>query len=152
MEVERKYLLHRLPPRMPRGTAHRIDQGYVPGERIVERVRRVRTGPRVQYFRTMKAGRGVARIEVEEACSPALFAALWTLTKGRRVRKRRHDVRDGELTWSIDEFTDRKKQLVLAEVELPSSETDVAFPAWLARQVVREVTDEPAFSNLALAR
>lgn len=152
MEVERKYLLHRLPPRMPRGTVHRIDQGYVPGERIVERVRRERTGPRVQYFRTMKAGRGVARIEVEEACSPALFAALWTLTKGRRVRKRRHDVRDGELTWSIDEFTDRKKQLVLAEVELPSSEADVAFPAWLERLVVREVTDEPAFSNLALAR
>ncbi|MHB1298117.1 MAG: CHAD domain-containing protein, partial [Gemmatimonadaceae bacterium] len=152
MEVERKYLLHRLPPKMPRGIVHRIEQGYVPGERIVERVRRVHTGRRVLHFRTMKAGRGVARIEVEEACSPALFAALWALTRGRRVLKRRHDVRDGELIWSIDELTDREKGLVLAEVELPATETDVAIPAWLARHIVREVTDDPAFSNVALAR
>lgn len=149
-EVERKYLLRRLPPAMPRDAVHRIDQGYLPGERLVERVHRVRTGRRAQHFRTIKAGRGIARIEIEEPCTRALFATLWPLTEGRRVTKHRHDVREGDLTWSIDLFTGRA--LVLAEVELPARTTEVTLPAWLAPHVVREVTDEPAYSNLALAR
>src|SRR5690349_17491771 len=41
-EIERKYLLRGLPPQTSGATALHIDQGYLPGERINERVRRTR--------------------------------------------------------------------------------------------------------------
>jgi adenylate cyclase len=88
----------------------------------------------------------VTRLELEEAISPELLAVLWPLTEGRRVSKRRWRVPEGELCWEIDEFTDR--ELVLAEVELPTADHPVVFPSWLAPLVVREVTHEPAYLNL----
>lgn len=153
-EFERKYLLAALPPEMPRRrSVHRltrIDQGYLPGEHLIERVRRVREGQSTRFFRTVKGGTGLARIELEEACDATTFAALWRLTKGRRVAKRRHLVMVDGREWAIDEFTDRA--LVLAEVELPSADAEVVLPSWLAPHVVREVTDEPAYVNAVLAR
>jgi CYTH domain-containing protein len=75
---------------------------------------------------------------------------MWPLTEGRRLRKRRYAIVDGPLTWQIDEFLDRP--LVLAEVELPSESVIVEPPTWLAPVVVREVTNEPDFTNASLAR
>lgn len=50
----------------------------------------------------------------------------------------------------MDQFCDR--DLVLAEVELPSEETAVEVPGWLKPYLVREVTDEAEYVNLNLAR
>ena len=91
----------------------------------------------------------MSRLEVEEPVPAELFARLWPLTEGRRIRKRRHRVKDGSLTWEIDEFPDRN--LVVAEVELPSPSTEVTTPDWLRPHVLREVTDDPAYSNYRLA-
>jgi CHAD domain-containing protein/CYTH domain-containing protein len=152
VEIERKYLLRALPDQARGAPVKEIDQGYLPGERLVERVRRVRTDGAERFYRTMKLGGGVQRIEVEEPTTPELFEALWALTAGRRVRKRRHLVQDGALTWEIDDFADR--ELVLAEVELPDAGAaeQVAIPDWLAPFVVRDVTDEPEYVNARLAR
>lgn len=150
VEVERKYLLRAKPSQMPRGRLQHLDQGYLPGERLVERVRRVRVGRSIRHFRTVKGGTGIRRLEIEEECTAELFAKLWPLTKGKRVKKRRYLVPDGTLTWAIDVFTDR--ELVLAEVELPSVEAEVTLPPWLAEVVVREVTDEAAYVNAVLAQ
>ncbi|MGH2899473.1 MAG: CYTH domain-containing protein, partial [Solirubrobacteraceae bacterium] len=79
----------------------------------------------------------------------AEFARLWPLTAGARLRKRRHRVPDGALVWEIDEFLERP--LVLAEIELPTAQTEVRVPAWLETWIVREVTDEPAYTNLRIA-
>ena len=151
LEVERKYLLRALPDEARRAAPREIDQGYLPGERFVERVRRVRDGDVERYLRTVKAGVGARRIEVEEPTTRELFDALWRLTEGRRVRKRRHLVPDGALTWEIDDFADR--ELVLAEVELPDgADADaVPIPPWLAPYVVRDVTDDAEYANARLA-
>lgn len=149
LEIERKYLLRELPERVRSAEAIEIEQGYLPGERVRERLRRA-TGPRgTQLTRTVKLGSGVMRSEDEDELSAAEFARLWPLTAGARLRKRRHLVPEGELVWEIDEFLDRA--LVLAEIEIPRADTEVTFPEWLAPVVVREVTDEPAFTNLRLA-
>lgn len=149
-EIERKFLLKRM-PRLPEGARiAEIDQGYLPGERLAERVRRVRSGGQTRYFRTIKMGAGISRMEVEEETTEAVFRGLWPLTRGKRVRKRRYKVDDGGLTWEIDRFRDRK--LVLAEVELPSEDHPAEPPAWLRRAVERDVTGEPEYVNLNLAR
>ncbi|MBL8960862.1 MAG: CHAD domain-containing protein [Gemmatimonadetes bacterium] len=149
-EIERKYLLVAVPEHWPEGETVFIDQGYLPGDRLVERVRRTRSRAGERFHRTVKSGVGLSRLEIEEECTRELFEALWPLTDGRRVTKRRHRVRDGALTWEIDEFTDR--DLVLAEVEVPSADYPVTVPEWLEPVVVREVTGDPAFANSTLAR
>lgn len=150
VEIERKYLLSGVPPTLE-GQAHAtIEQGYVPGERLHERVRRKTSATGTVHLRTIKLGSGVSRIEIEEPCSMKVFAKLWSLTAGHRVRKHRYAIPDGDLTWEIDVFVDR--ELVLAEVELPSLDRIPEIPAWLAPYVVREVTDDPAYLNLSLAQ
>ena len=148
-EVERKFLLRRLPSLPPGARVLDIEQGYLPGERLIERLRRVRSEAGVELVRTLKAGSGVTRLESEEPVAPELFERLWPLTASRRVRKRRHRIVDGELTWEIDQFLDR--DLVLAEVELGGRLAEVTLPAWLAPHLDREVTEDEAYGNFRLA-
>jgi CHAD domain-containing protein/CYTH domain-containing protein len=149
-EVERKYLLSGLPPAATGAPSVEIEQGYLPGERLIERLRRIRGEDGVELVRTVKEGTGLVRLEIEESVAPEVFEVLWPLTAGRRLWKRRHRVADGDLTWEIDQFLDR--DLVLVEVELPAPEVEVAIPAWLAPWVQREVTDDPAYGNFELSR
>jgi CHAD domain-containing protein/CYTH domain-containing protein len=150
-EIERKFLLTGM-PRLPKGAVRtEIVQGYLPGERLQERVRRVRRkGAPPRYLRTVKLGTGISRTEVEEDADEATFRRLWPLTKGRRVRKLRYRVADGDLTWEIDRFRDRT--LFLAEIELPSEDHAVEVPDWLRDYVERDVTGEDEYVNINLAR
>ncbi len=149
VEIERKYLLRGMPQSMPEAKIKEITQGYLPGTRLIERLRRVRSEWMERFFRTVKSGTGMVRTELEEECTRDVFEALWPLTEGRRVEKRRHVVADGSLYWEIDEFTDR--ELVLAEIELPSADITADFPAWLLSMVERDVTGEGAYVNSSLA-
>lgn len=73
---------------------------------------------------------------------------LARLCPGGRVEKLRHRVDFAGRTWEVDEFTGENAPLVVAEVELESIDADVALPPWVGR----EVTDDPNWSNAALAR
>jgi len=150
VEIERKYLLSGRPDGLDEARARDLEQGYLPGERIQERLRRIRDGDTVRHVRSIKFGEGVVRTEVQEEIDPELFERLWPLTEGRRVAKRRYAAHGGGLLWEIDGFTDR--QLWLAEVEVPSAGFEPELPGWLAPYVVREVTDELQYLNVNLAR
>lgn len=160
LEIERVYLLARLPDLPAQAEALMIEQGYLPeppagtreaGQVYYEgRVRRtVYPDGAVKRTHTIKHGEGLVRTERERALEPAEFEALWERTGGRRIRKTRHRVQEGERTWEVDAF--RGWSLVLAEVELPSEDAEAPLPDWLAPHVVREVTDDPRFRNHALA-
>jgi CHAD domain-containing protein/CYTH domain-containing protein len=149
-EIERKYLLKSLPPRARKLRAQEIEQGWLPGKRLRERLRRVKDSSGERFYRTIKLGTGIRRLEIEEETTPGLFRALWPQTQGCRVRKRRYRIRTGTLIWEIDRFDDR--DLVMAEVELPEAGVEVEPPKWLKAYVAREVTEDPAFQNLKLAR
>jgi CHAD domain-containing protein/CYTH domain-containing protein len=148
-EIERKYLLSAVPPEACAVEPVEIEQGWLPGERLVERLRRLRWNGSEAWYRTVKSGTGLERIELEEATTPEVFAGIWPLTDGRRVRKRRYRVPAGDLVWEIDQFLDR--DLVLAEVELAAADMVVEPPEWLQPYLVREVTGEAEFENRQLA-
>ena len=149
-ETERKYLLDGLPAEARAGhPCKELRQGYLPGETLRERLRSVAAESGVKYLRTIKGGGGVQRIEVEEETDQRVFDQMWPLTYGARVHKRRYAVRDGALTWVVDEFLDR--DLVLAEVELPSPKVQPPIPLWMAPHLVREVTGEDDYANITLA-
>ena len=148
LEIERKYLLSDL-PRMPQPIdVLEIDQGYLPGVARLRHQRSANGGER--FVRTVKQGVGVLRLETEDEIDRATFEKLWPETEGRRVRKRRYVIAHGEDLWEIDEFLDRT--LVLAELEFDDPESPVAIPDWLSPVLVRDVTDEPHFTNRSLAK
>ncbi len=155
-EIERVFLLDRLPD-IPNGAeAVRVEQGYLPGNdsaggEVTEgRVRRtVDASGTVCCTHTIKRGTGLVRSEVERVISEEEFNRHWPCTAGRRLNKTRYRVPVGELVWEIDTFD--QLNLVLAEVELPSPDAAAPLPEWLSPHVVREVTDEPAYRNYEIA-
>jgi CYTH domain-containing protein len=149
-EIERKYLLRGLPAIVADVTPVQIDQGYIPGERIHERIRRVRDGNETRYYRTVKLGTGVERFEFEDMTTAEFFDAVWPLTEGRRVRKQRYRVDVGDGVWEVDEFLDRS--LVLAEIEFEHAEQKIEIPDFISTVLVREVTHEEEYQNNKLAR
>jgi len=149
VERERKFLLTALPAEAREGKVMEIQQGWLPGRTLRERLRRVRDSDGERFYRTIKLGSGIERVEIEEETTAEVFAAMWPLTDGCRIEKRRYCVDEGDLTWEIDEFLDR--ELTLAEVELEAVNQDVPIPPWLQSVMVREVTGEPAYLNLTLA-
>lgn len=150
-EIERKFLLRALPERVRDAKSVEVDQGYLPGMRINERIRRMRWPEGARFYRTIKTGAGLERTEIEEETSEEFFTTVWPLTRGARVFKRRYFLPDANVIWEIDEFLDRPK-LWLAEVELESTDQQVMIPGWLQPAVEREVTDEKEYTNHALAR
>lgn len=151
LEIERKYLLTRVPPVAVAVPPTLIEQGWLPGTALRERLRRS-TSPdgTVSCWRNVKLGPAQARVEIDEGTSRELFDAMWPLTAAARVRKQRHVVREAAYAWEIDVFLDR--DLVLAEVELSGLDDRPALPDWLAPYVERDVTGEPAYFNSVLAR
>lgn len=153
LEIERTYLLSGLPPLPPGAARHELEQGYLPdgGEGELEgRLRRqVGPGGEVRRFHTIKRGSGLVREEVEREIDEAELQREWPRTAGRRLRKVRWKVREGDHVWEVDQFPEL--DLVLAEVELERADERPAFPAWLAPFVVRDVTEDPAYRNHSLA-
>jgi CHAD domain-containing protein/CYTH domain-containing protein len=150
LEIERKYLLNRFPAAAAGVPAEEIEQGYIPGTRLIERLRRVTTPESVRWYRTVKTGAGLVRTELEEETTREVFETMWPLTEGKRVHKQRHRVPDGDLAWEIDHFVDR--DLVLAEIELPSADVQPVPPDWLQPYIVRDVTEESEYVNFNLAK
>ncbi len=149
-EIERKYLLSGVPDAVEGAPSVEIQQGWLPGKDLLERVRRIRGSGGERFYRAVKLGKGIKRIEVEEETPIEVFRKLWPLTAGRRVAKRRYAIEQDGLTWEIDVFADR--ELVLAEVELVSEDIVPVPPEWLAPVVVREVTGEAQYVNANLAK
>lgn len=151
-EVERKYLLHRMPDlnALTVTAVWNIEQGYIPGTTITERVRRAQCNDLVKCTRTVKLGKGVKRIELEDEINEALFNQLWSCTSGQRVTKKRYIVSHEGLNWELDKFCDR--DLVLLEIELAHENQTVLMPDAFRDVLSREVTDDKSFTNWALSR
>ncbi|MHC4911300.1 MAG: CYTH domain-containing protein [Planctomycetota bacterium] len=159
-EIERKYVLTAAPT-APADAIHMdLEQGYLapgPGIDVASpafaegRLRRERhVDGAVVHTHTVKRGAGMVRQEQEREITLAEFDAAWPRTAGARIAKHRYEVRVGEHLWVVDEFKGR--DLVLAEVEMPRPDENPAVPVWLAPFIDRDVTNDPAFRNFALAR
>ena len=72
---------------------------------------------------------------------------LARLCPGGRVEKLRHRVPFAGRVWEVDEFTGENAPLVVAEVELDRIDAEISLPRWVGR----EVTEDPRYTNAALA-
>jgi len=145
MEVERKFLVPD-PRDLDEAAVDEIEQGYLAvGSEGEVRVRR--KGEKLLL--TAKRGSGLSRQEAEVEIDRASFDELWSLTEGRRLRKRRHIVPHGHLRIELDVYEGDLEGLVVAEIEFPSEEEARAFdpPGWLGE----EVTGDHRYLNETLA-
>lgn len=146
-EIERKFLVARLPPDLDAHPSETIAQGYLAIDGRAE-VRVRRRGGRTAL--TVESGAGRVRVEEEMEIDERRFDALWPLTEGRRLTKTRHQIPAGPgLTFELDVYAGALEGLVTVEVEFASEADGDAFepPAWVGR----EVTGDRRYANQALA-
>jgi adenylate cyclase len=145
VEIERKFLVPELPD-LSRAASDPVEQGYLSLGAEGE-VRLRRRGERLLL--TVKRGEGLARAEEEIELAAEQFDALWPLTEGRRLRKRRHVLPHQGLELELDVYEGELEGLAVAEVEFPDEKSARSFtpPGWLGA----EVTGDPAYLNESLA-
>ena len=161
-EIERKFLLRDDSWRSLVINRYDIIQGYVcrePGKTVRLRLRTEADG-RQQAFLTFKYKiASFTRFEWEREISADDFRALLPMCGNRIIDKTRYIlpaelIANDKLTgsglpaaakakWEIDEFRQPNPGLVLAEIELPSEDTDFVRPPFLAD----EVTHDPRYYN-----
>lgn len=145
-EIERKFLLERVPPETAEVEPTSIAQGYLAIDADAEVRIRVRGDDRVL---TVKQGHGEVRQESTVALTDEQFDVLWPLTADRRVHKWRWVIPRGDLQLEVDVFGGHLEGLIVAEMEFPSEDASRDFvpPDWFGR----EVTNDAHYRNAALA-
>jgi len=144
VEIERKFLVRRLPDGFDAAPAEEIRQGYAE-----DGLRFRQKGDR--FFETRKFGLGLVSEEKEREISREEFEQAWPSTEGRRLEKTRSRVDLGAgLVAEVDLFKGGLVGLRYVEVEFPNVEIARAFipPEWFGR----EVTEDARYKNSSLAR
>lgn len=158
MEIERKYLisrpnLHTL-EQLPNCEKVDIIQTYLLSEDPAEEVRIRQRGSHGSYIYFMTRKRKISalkRVEIEERLTQDEYLALMVQADPayRSIHKQRYCLSENGMYYEIDIFPDWKDK-ALMEIELHSESQEVIFPEGI--DIIREVTDDPAYSNHELAK
>lgn len=117
----------------------KIKQGFL--SRIPERTVRVRTFDD-KAFLTIKGKSsedGLSRYEFETEISINEATALLEICEPGIIKKTRNIVVYKNQIFEVDVFEGKNKGLVIAEIELISSETKIEKPDWLGKEVTGDV-------------
>lgn len=134
-EIERKFLLANDTWRSQVCQSIRIAQGYLATEPTVRARVKGKMG-----FLTIKGKSldGISRAEFEYPIPIDDALALLKLCP-KVLDKTRHLIKQGNLTWEIDEFQGENAGLLIAELELPAIDTPFEKPDWLGAEVSGDV-------------
>ena len=150
LEIERKFLLRTDDWRAAVESRELLRQGYLSsGSQCSIRARIAGE----QAWINLKARRsGMTRLEFEYPIPVAdANEILDELSQGPILEKYRHRIPAGEYVWEVDEFLDRA-DFWLCEIELAHASERPEPPGEIGAVIIREVTDEPGFSNYRLSR
>ena len=156
LECERKFLLANKPviPTGVKTVPVEIVQVYLSvTPEGSERVRSLTTPDGYTiYTRTEKTRiAGGTSIEREERISAEEFARLLTrrALSNEPIRKTRYFFVWEHQRFELDVFHGKREGLFLLELEVPDMNAPVSLPPWV--ECIREVTDDPVYSNAQLA-
>lgn len=147
-EIERKFLIkkNQLPNEICKNGSKFV-QGYLSSNPAV-RVRLSNQGQaNAQAWLTVKGSGFRIRNEFEYEI-PVTDAEEMLELCTIKLAKIRYKLSIGEHIWEIDEFLDAHSGLWLAEIELTEENEMFIRPDWLGE----EVTEDPRFTNVALAK
>ena len=89
-EIERKFLVNKVPENLSQHPSTEIIQGYLAITEDGTEVRVRKKGNR--YFLTVKSGFGLQRQEVEIDISKDQSEKLWSMTEGKQIEKVRFEI------------------------------------------------------------
>lgn len=153
-EIERKFLI-RKPDLLNLGSFCKIKeiaQTYLSVPEGTMRVRRTVENGIVSYTETLKRGiTSMRKVEIERTITESEYERRLSMRDPRRqtIHKTRYLLPYNGHTFEIDIYPFWSKQAVM-EIELSSEDETFTFPPLI--KVLREVTDEPRYSNHSLAR
>lgn len=147
MEIERKYLIRRLPENLSQYQCKKIAQGYICTNPVV----RIRKSDD-EYYLTYKGKGLMAREEYNLPLTQEGYEHMLPKIDGRLIEKSRYLIPlDGKLTAELDIFEGDLAPLIIVEVEFDSLDAANSFipPEWFGE----DVTESRRYhnSNLALS-
>ena len=146
-EIERKFLVKKLPDNLKQYPFEKIRQGYIyiNPDGSEERLRS--KGGRL--YRTHKSGGFEIREEKEIEISKKEFEADWPKTANRVIEKTRYYIPFKNIKIELDIYIGKLDGLVVVEVEFDSEEQSRSFnpPDWFDM----EVTNDANFKNKNLS-
>ncbi|APF17372.1 adenylate cyclase [Caldithrix abyssi DSM 13497] len=147
-EIERKFLVKDDSFKRQAFKSTRIVQGYLSS--VPERTVRVRIKGEKGYLTVKGIGNasGASRFEWEMEIPKEDAENLLKICEPGVIDKTRYLVKNGDLTFEVDEFYGENEGLVIAEIELKSEDQAFEKPAWLGR----EVTGDTRFYNSMLMK
>lgn len=146
MEIERKFLIDKMPDNIEQYEYHEIEQGYLNTAPVV-RVRKQDD----EYYLTYKGKGMMAREEYNLPLNKQAYEHLIAKADGNVITKKRYLIPlDDRLTIELDEFHGVFEGLLLAEVEFETIEEATAFtpPDWF----ICDVTANPAYHNSVMSK
>lgn len=147
MEIERKYLIRRLPENLSQYQCKKIAQGYICTSPVV----RIRKSDD-EYYLTYKGKGLMSREEYNLPLTQEGYEHMLPKIDGRLIEKSRYLIPlDGKLTAELDIFEGDLAPLIIVEVEFDSLDAANSFipPEWFGE----DVTESRKYhnSNLALS-
>lgn len=145
MEIERKYLLKKLPDDLDIYRHRHLEQGYLCTAPVV----RIRKDDD-RYELTYKSGGMMVRQEYNLLLTKDSYEHLKKKIDGRLITKKRYMIPYEKYMIELDVFENDLAPLVLAEVEFETEEEANSFtpPEWFGK----DVTFSKAYHNSVLSR
>jgi len=136
MEIERKFLVSKIPSDLTQYKCHVIEQGYLSTKPVV-RVRKDNNA----YYLTYKSGGMMAREEYNLALTKEAYEHLLQKADGNIITKHRYEIPDGTgKIIELDIFDGIFQGTILAEVEFDTIEEANAYkaPDWFTKDVTHD--------------
>lgn len=147
MEIERKYLVKKMPEAISDYEKQKITQAYLCGDPVI-RVRKIECDGKTEYILTVK-GRGmVVREEHEMVLSQEKYELLLEKREGRILTKERYKIplKDGNVA-ELDIYEGEYQGLYTVEVEFTNEEEMQQFvpPEWFGDDVSEDAVYKNSF-------
>ncbi|MDH5444690.1 MAG: CYTH domain-containing protein [Gammaproteobacteria bacterium] len=147
IEIERKFLLTNDSWREQADAGTEYRQAYLVGSKAASV--RVRIEGDKAKLNIKSATLGITRKEYEyDIPMDEAHELLNTLCEQPVIEKTRYHVMHESHEWEIDVFKGENEGLVVAEIELETTDAEFDMPAWAGE----EVSDDPRYYNVSLVK
>lgn len=146
MEIERKFLIKKLPDNLTSYKARKIEQAYLCTDPVVRVCR-----DNDDYYLTYKSKGMIVREEYNLPLTKEAYGHLLAKADGNIITKTRYEIPEKDnLTIELDVFEGKFDGLLLAEVEFASEEEALGYipPEWFGE----DVSNSTKYHNSTLSR
>ena len=144
IEIERRFLVNKIPENII-NTIH-IKQYYISiNAKMIQRLRFFNDDKAIISFKERSSS--ITKHEFEYEIPILEAKKLISFIDAPSVSKKRHYIKFDSMNWEVDEFLDKNKGLIVAEIELIKEDEKIKIPEW----AVYEISKEQKYSNFNLS-